>query len=99
MAKQKPFVVSDGQIMSAHDMAAAKLVANEFSKIFGFHNACITRIEERIKSGEYSAKDIESLDMHKSMIRGLTRITAVAECALYHEAVDFYAVEHAAINN
>ena len=99
MAKAKEFKVYDGAIMTAHDMATAKLVANEFSKIFGFHNACCARIEEKIRSGEYSQKDIESLDMHKSMIRGLTRITAVAECAIYHEPVDFYAVEHAAINN
>ena len=99
MAKAKEFKISDGVIMTGHDMATAKLVANEFSKIFGFHHACCQRIEEKIRSGEYSQKDIESLDMHKGMIRGLTRITAVAECALYHEAIDYYAVENAAINN
>lgn len=97
MGKFKPRVVYDGAIITSHDMATEKLVRDEFSKIFGYHNACITRLKEKVASGEYTQSDIEALDMHLSLIRGLTRITCVAECALYHESIDFYAIENATL--
>ena len=93
----KKMKVYDGSVLSSHDMATAELVCNEFSKIFGYHNACVSRLKEKVDSGEYRQSDIDALDMHLSIIRGLTRITAVAECALYHESIDFYRIENASM--
>jgi hypothetical protein len=101
MKKQNEFKnYTQNTFMSEHDVACERLLNKEFGEIFSYHEYQISKLRDELinpESKKNREKLVSQIQRHNACLRALTRITCMAECAIYGEDLNVHEIENATL--